>query len=144
MMRMLGLALAFVGLLGWSTSGWSQDKVVSMIGTWLVKSDGMILGQSIHPEHSHSEAEPKAIAVTLRWVVEKQSGTTFSGTAIGPSGAKERFVGSLTQDGKRGVIINARGGTTDFVMLDANRFEGCYSLRDDKLLAAGCNTGTRQ
>lgn len=115
-----------------------------MVGTWLVKSDGMSLGQSLHPEHSHGEAEPKAIAVNLRWVVEKQSGTTFSGTVIGPSGAKERFVGALTKDGKRGVIINARGGTTDFVMLDANSFEGCYALRNDKLLAAGCNTGTRQ
>jgi len=70
--------------------------------------------------------------------------TSFSGTAIGPSGTKERFVGSLTKDGKRGVIINARGGTTDFVMLDANNFEGCYALRNDKQFAAGCNTGSRQ
>ena len=143
-MRILSLALACVALLGWSTSGWSQDKVVSMVGTWLVKSDGMSLGQSLHPEHSHSEAEPKATVVSLRWVVDKQSGSSFSGTVIGQSGAKERFVGSVTKDGKRGVVINARGGVTDFVMLDANSFEGCFAMRNDKQLAAGCNTGTRQ
>jgi hypothetical protein len=138
------LPLAFVALLGWSPAVWAQDKPFSMVGTWLLKGDGISVGESIHPEHNHGVAEPNVIAVNLRWVVDKQSGTTFSGSAIGPSGTKERLIGSLSKDGKRGVIVNARGGITDIVMIDANTLESCHAVRTDKQLAAACLTVTRQ
>jgi hypothetical protein len=123
----------------------AQDKAFSMIGTWIGKGEAISMGESLHPEHSHKEAEPKVLPVNLRMEIDKQGDTTFSGKTIGPSGTSERLVGSITKDRKRGIAVNTRGGTHQFVVVDANTVEGCYAIRHDtKFYATTCMTWVRQ
>ena len=128
-----------------ASSAAAQDKPFSMVGTWLLKGDGAAIGDSIHPEHKTGEAEPKVFAANLRYVIEKQSGTAFWGKSLGQTGTTEPLVGSLTKDAKHGVTVNARGGTINFVVVDANTIEGCYVMQTDaQHFRATCITGTRQ
>ena len=126
------------------TPATAQNKPFSMLGTWLVKGEALSVGQSIHPEHSHGQPEPKVLAINIRWVIDKQSGNTFSGNSIGSSGTKEWVIGTLNRDGKRAVVANQRGGVYDFIVVDANTIDICYTRDDPKHIAAACMTGTRQ
>ena len=52
---------------------------------------------------------------------------------------------AITEDRKRGVTMNPRGGTYQFVVVDANTLESCYSIRHGtQFYAAGCLTWRRQ
>ena len=123
----------------------AQDKPFSMVGTWIGKGEAITVGDSLHPEHTNRDTEPKVVPITLRFEIDKQTDTTFSGKSIGPSGTSERLVGSITRDPKRGVTMNPRGGTYQFVVVDADALEACYTVRhDSKFYGTGCWTWLRQ
>jgi hypothetical protein len=122
----------------------AQDKIPSFVGTWLVSGQAAAIGESLHPEHSNSEAAPKIHTVTLKFVFEKQEGNSFWGTSTGKSGTSERVLGAIAKDGKTGVLINARGGQQVFKLLDNNTVEGCYTVQESKHLSAGCTIWARQ
>ena len=139
------LCLAYLAMVAAAMPVSAQDKPFSMVGTWIGKGDGITMGESLHPEHSHGQAEPKVLPITLRLEIDKQTDGTFSGMSIGPSGTSERLVGSITKDRKRGIALNPRGGAHHFVVVDANTVEGCYAVRyDTKFYATGCITWLRQ
>jgi hypothetical protein len=60
----------------------AQDKPFSMVGTWIGKGEAISVGESLHPEHSNREVEPKVLPITLRLEIDKQTDTTFSGKSI--------------------------------------------------------------
>jgi hypothetical protein len=139
------IRLAYLAMFAAATPVVAQDKPFSMVGTWIGKGEAITMGDSLHPEHSHNEDEPKVVRVTLRLEVDKQSDGTFSGRTIGPSGKSERLIGAITEDRKRGVTMNPRGGKYQFVVVDANTLEACYSIRHGaQFYAAGCLTWRRQ
>jgi hypothetical protein len=139
------ICLTFSAMLVATMPVGAQDKPFSMIGTWIGKGEAISVGESLHPEHSNREAEPKVLPITLRLEVDKQTDTTFSGKSIGPSGTTERLVGSITKDRRRGIAVNPRGGAHQFVVVDANTLEGCYAIRHDaKFYATTCMTWVRQ
>src|SRR3954466_3327494 len=122
----------------------AQDKPFSMVGTWLAKGQSVSIGDSIHPEHTNRDAEPKVHPLTLRMVFEKHEGSNFWGTSTGPSGSSERIVGALARDGKSGIAINARGGVQQMTVLDRSTIEVCYAIKGPAYLAATCTVWTRQ
>jgi hypothetical protein len=139
------ICLTYFAMLVAAMPASAQDKPFSMVGTWIGKGEAISMGESLHPEHSHKETEPKVLPVSLRMEIDKQGDTTFSGKTIGPSGTSERLVGSITKDRKRGIAVNTRGGTHQFVVVDANTVEGCYAIRHDtKFYATTCMTWVRQ
>jgi hypothetical protein len=137
--------LAAIGLLlAAATPAVAQDKPFSMIGTWAVKGEGLTTGPSFHTEYSSSAgADAKIIKIDHRWVIDKQTGTTFSGTVVGPSGNKETIIGVLTADGKRGVTSNQRGGMNDLIIVNANTVDMCHKHNDTKHILLACTTATR-
>jgi hypothetical protein len=140
-----GFCLAYLAMLVAVTPVRAQDKPFSMVGTWIGKGEAISVGESLHPEHSNRETEPKVLPITLRLEIDKQTDTTFSGKTTGPSGTSERLVGSITKDGKRGIAVNPRGGAHQFVVVDANTVEGCYAVRHDtKFYATTCMRWLRQ
>lgn len=140
-----GVYLACLAILVAAMPVRAQDKPFSMVGTWIGKGEAISVGESLHPEHSNREVEPKVLPVSLRLEIDKQNDTTFSGKSIGPSGTSERLVGSITKDRKRGIAMNPRGGTHQFVVVDANTVEGCYAIRHDaRFYATTCMTWVRQ
>jgi hypothetical protein len=123
----------------------AQDKPFSMVGTWLLKGEGIAIGRSVHPEHNGDAAAPKPYPVTLRYVIDNASSNTFSGKSVGATGTSEALIGSLSKDRKRGITVNARGGTIDFVVINANTVEGCDAQQTDTSnLRANCVTAERQ
>jgi hypothetical protein len=123
----------------------AQDKPLSLLGTWLVTGQSVSLGESLHPEHSNREDEPKVHRVNLRFVFEKHEGNNFWGTSTGQSGTSERILGALAKDGKTGVLINGRGNQQQFTVLDGNTIEGCYaSSQGGKYISAACTIWARQ
>jgi hypothetical protein len=138
------LLMSFLALLGAAPVA-AQDKLPSLVGTWQVTGQSVGLGESLHPEHSNLEADPKVHRVDLRFVFEKQEGNNFWSTSTGPSGTSERILGAIARDGKSGVLINGRGNQQQFTVLDGNTIEGCYaSSRGAKHISAACTVWTRQ
>ena len=76
-------------------------------------------------------------------MIDKQTGTTFSGTVVGPSGNKETIIGVLTKDGKRGITSNQRGGMNDIIVVDSNTIDMCHGHNDTKHILIACATATR-
>jgi hypothetical protein len=122
----------------------AQDKPFSMVGTWLVSGQAVGMGESLHPEHSNRDNEPKVHAVNLRFVFDKQDGNNFWGTSTGKSGTSERILGAISRDGKTGVLINARGNQQVISVLDSNTIEGCYASQGPKYVSAACTMWKRQ
>jgi hypothetical protein len=139
------ICLTYLAMLAAAMPVRAQDKPFTMVGTWIGKGETITMGESLHPEHSHKETEPKVLPITMRLEIDKQTDTTFSGKSFGPSGTSERVIGSITKDRKRGVTMNPRGGAHQFVIIDANTMEACYAVRHDtKFYATACMTWLRQ
>ncbi|MBV8410337.1 MAG: hypothetical protein JOY64_22110 [Alphaproteobacteria bacterium] len=138
------LTVSSLLLLSLAAPAAAQDKPLSLMGTWLVTGQSVGLGESLHPEHTNREVEPKVHRVNLRFVFEKQEGNNFWGTSTGPSGTAERILGAIARDNKTGVLINARGNQQQFTVLDANTIEGCYASQGPKYISAACTIWTRQ
>jgi hypothetical protein len=115
-----------------------------VVGTWLVAGQAVGLGESLHPEHSNRNPEPRVHRVNLRFVLEKQEGNNFWGTSTGTSGTSERILGAVARDGKSGVLVIARGNQQQFTVLDGNTIEGCYASGAAKYLSTACTIWTRQ
>jgi hypothetical protein len=141
MMRRLSV---FSALLLAAAPAAAQDKPISMIGTWLIKGDGLSTGTHTHPEYSHSGPDAKALPVEHRWVIDKQDGYTFTGTIVGPSGTKEAIMGVMARDGKRGISANAHGGINDMTFVNANTIDMCHASADGKRIVIACGTATRE
>ena len=142
MTRTLSLMSVLVALAAGPVA--AQDKPLSVLGTWTVTGQAVGMGESLHPEHSNRDAEPKVHRVSLRFVFDKQEGNNFWGTSTGTSGTSERILGAIARDGKTGVLINARGNQQVFTVLDGNTIEGCYASQGPKYISAACTIWARQ
>jgi len=138
------LSLMFAILAAAAVPAAAQDKPLSMLGTWLVSGQAVGMGESLHPEHSNRDAEPKVHAVELRFVIDKQEGNNFWGSSTGKSGTSEKILGAVSRDGKTGVLINARGNQQVLTVLDNNTVEGCYASQGPKYVSAACTMWKRQ
>jgi len=138
------LTLSLVLLVTAATPAAAQDKRVSMLGTWLVTGQAVGMGESLHPEHTNRDAEPKVHAVSLRFQFDKQEGNNFWGTSTGKSGTSERILGAISRDGKTGVLINARGNQQVLTVVDGNTIEGCYASQGPKYISVACTIWKRQ
>jgi hypothetical protein len=128
-----------------TASASAQNKPFSFVGTWQVSGQSVGLGESLHPEHTNRDAEPKVHQVNLRFVFEKQEGNNFWGKSTGRSGTSEHILGAVSRNGKTGVLVNARGNQQQFTILDANTVEGCYaSSNANKYISAACTMWKRQ
>jgi hypothetical protein len=136
-------AFAIAGATLFSVSvGAMAAEPPNLVGDWTrsVLSSAQV-GE--HPGYPPA-AEPRfsnGPAQDFKIKIDKQDGSSFSGTLQGPAGKPQRIIGTFQPDGKR--FVFATDDDTGSGEATSDELHYCWATSTPRFLGTGCTTYTR-